>query len=589
MSFYAGVALDPRDYEIDRKLFRRIWRLTKPYWARKAAWRSWLAMSLLLAMAPAATLLWAYKSQVTKYLTNAIVAKDHSTFSDLLTFYAVVSAGYYLLNVAMQFVDSRLDLHWREWLTMHIVDRYLDRRTYYDVAVAEDLDNPDQRIQEDIKPFVNAVTFFPRQIVSQVLSLIMGGVILAQITPRVFWFVFGYALLQAVVMFWLYKPTIKQNFEITVAEADLRYGILHVRDHAETIAFYGGEHAEQAQIARRVRTAVHKNLVLAVYYVKMGFINQGVSLIWQMMPYAMVVPLFFEGRIEFGAIAQATMAASTMLQAMTLLVNFIPTVSAAAPKAVRLAQIIERFDAMDVERTDTQVPRLTITGGPAIRLEQVSLETPGGEQSLVRQLTLALDCGDHLIITGQTGVGKSSLLRAMAGLWHRGTGRLEMPPPAQCLFLPQRPYMILGDLRSQLLYPRGRTDITHEELQWALERVRLPDLLDTHGGLSVVRDWGKVLSLGEQQRVAFARALLSRPAFVFLDEATSAVDLAIERTLYGLLAEIGATYVSVGHRESLLPFHRFVLRLRPGGGWDMAPVGHEDSPRIAPNLSMVPA
>jgi putative ATP-binding cassette transporter len=561
------VTLEPSDYKISRRLFRRIWRLTTPYWTRASGWRSWIAMGALLVMAPAVPIAWAYRSELLKHLTNAIVAKDAAAFDAQLTMFLAVFGGYQLLLTAMNFIDSRLDLHWRHWLTMHIVDRYLDRRTYYDIAVAEDLDNPDQRIQEDLKPFVNAVTYFPRQILSQLLSLLMGGVILASITPRVFWFVAGYAVLQTVISLWLYVPTIRHNFEITVAEADLRYGILHVHDHAETIAFYGGERAERAQILRRVSTAIAKNVALAVYTVKMGLFNHCLSVVWQAMPYLLLVPLFLEDRIEYGAIAQATMAATSMLQAMTLLVNFIPTLSAAAPRAVRLAQIVERFDVMDASEADLRVPRLVITPGSAVRLEHVTLETPGGEQTLVRELTLSVAKGEHLIITGQTGVGKSSVLRVMAGLWRRGRGRLEMPPRAECLFLPQRPYMILADLRSQLLYPGAREDVPDAVLQNVLRHVRLPSLLDRHGGLDAVRDWGKVLSLGEQQRLAFARVLITAPRFVFLDEATSAVDLETERALYTLLAQSGATYISVGHRDSLLAFHRRVLHLLPSGEW----------------------
>jgi putative ATP-binding cassette transporter len=416
------------------------------------------------------------------------------------------------------------------------------------------------------------VASFPRTILQNFGLMFMGGFIIANITPSLFWFVLIYAILQTVSTFFVYLPTIKQQFEITVAEADLRYGILHVRDNAETVAFYRGEYAEKAQIEARLSTAVKKQTVLINYAMIIALVNGVFTLVWAVVPYMLLAPIFFAGRIEFGAIAQAMAAGGSMIMAMSTLSNSVPQVSAAAPKAVRLAEILERFDAMEAARDVGGASRFQIEHAPEISMRGVSLETPGGEQALAREISFQVAPREHMVIIGQTGVGKSSVLRAMAGLWTRGSGTLTMPLPEQCLFLPQRPYMILADLRSQLLYPHGDANLTDSEIEAALVQARLPNLMAQHGGLYAARDWGRVLSLGEQQRVAFARVLLSKPKFVFLDEATSAVDRETEAALYDMLKAAGVTYVSVGHRETILRHHDWALQLFPGGGWKLSPI-----------------
>jgi len=571
MAFVKGIHVDRKDYRVTGELFARIWRLTKPYWVRKEHWRSWIVMLTLLVMAPGWTFIYAYMASVAADLTNAIVARDAAKYQDLFIYTTLLGVAVWAVQTVMQYFDSRLDIHWRQWLTDWLVSRYLARKTYYDIALAEDLDNPDQRIHEDVSPVTSTMSNMPRRVLGQVTGFFVGAAIIASISPEIVWFVIGYAVLQAVVTLWLYTPTIKLNFDSTVAEADLRYGILHVRDHAETIAFYRGEPAEHEQVRVRLATAVRTKLALLIYNMKMSGVSQALGMLWTAMPFFLITPLYFKGKIEYGAIAQAGMAAQMMLQAISTLSEFIPTVTGMAPRAVRLAQILERFDKMDAAYDDPTIPRITVAEGPCIKMEKLTLLTPGGEQCVVKDLDLTVRPGEHLVIVGQTGVGKSSLLRAMAGLWRRGSGKLVMPNVADCLFLPQRPYMILSDLRSQLLYPREHENnrLNDEQFQDVLERVRLPHLLEKHGGLDAVRDWAKVLSLGEQQRIGFARALIMKPDYVFLDESTSAVDLATEEHLYRALREIGCTFVSVGHRESILKHHVNGLRLHPGGTWDV--------------------
>jgi vitamin B12/bleomycin/antimicrobial peptide transport system ATP-binding/permease protein len=563
---------DARSYKLDARFFKRVYTLAKPYWVRKGAWGSWTVLIVLLIMAGVFSALGAYFSFLTRDQTNALVARRVTEFWYYLMLGTAFMVVRFLSAMLQAYMSKRLHLHWRRWLTTELVDRYLGRRTYYEIAGDRMIDNPDQRIAAEVEPFCSVITSIPFYLITMVSDISVQAGILMSVSKPLFAAVAAFAAVKTVAVLWLYKPTIKQNYDITVAEADLRYGILHVRDHAETIAFYRGEPVERLQILGRLATAIRNQWIMSVYAIRLTLMTDVLGIGWHLLPLVFLTPLYFAHQIEFGVIAQATAAAGAVLSSFSVVMNFIPLMSRAVPNVVRLAEIHEKFEEMGRAHESTAgAPRITFATGKTIALDGVSLQTPGGEQSLVRDLSLAVGVQEHLVIVGRTGVGKSSLLRAMAGLWTRGEGRITMPSPEDALFLPQRPYMVLSDLRSQLLYPRHRDDLSDADLQAILERVSLGDLAEKYGGFSAVNDWGRVLSLGEQQRIGFARALVAQPRFVFLDEATSAVDVETERLLYGLLKRSTATFVSVGHRPTLLDYHVTALRLMPMGRWEILP------------------
>jgi putative ATP-binding cassette transporter len=565
----------PRDpgFSLDRRYFKRVAALCAPYWRRPGAWRSWAVFLATLALVPVFSLFGAWQSTLFKDQTNALVAKQAGLFWHYLALLTIAGAVRSLAYSGQSYAQSLLHLDWRRWLTAHMVGGYLSDRAYFEIESEREIDNPDQRIQQEVSPFCSTMTSIPQYFLGSITDMGVQAVILWYICRPLFWAVVLFAVVKSLVILRVYKPTIKQHYDITVAEADLRHGLLHVRDNAETVAFYRGEHAESRHVGARLDVAIAKARISLVYQAVIGLAYTGLYTVWDLVPVLFLAPLFFSGKIQYGIIAQGTMAASMMLNSMQVLANYLPMLANLAPGVIRLSEMQEKFERAAARgRSRRRTALISLGKGPHVSLEGVSLETPGGELRLVRDLDLTVANGEHLIILGRTGVGKSSLLRAVAGLWTRGRGRITTPPAAQLLFLPQRPYMILADLREQLMYPSKRSALSDGALQLVLEAVGLPELAETHGGFDARKDWARILSLGEQQRVAFARFLIARPRYVFLDEATSAVDLETERRLYALLERSGTTFISVGHRPSIHRYHRNALRLRDDGAWKVGPV-----------------
>jgi putative ATP-binding cassette transporter len=500
-----------------------------------------------------------------KFMT-ALSSKNQPEFYKMLWMYFSVFVVGTPIVVLYSWVADKLGLHWRAWLTEHLLAKYLRNRAYYRINNEQSIDNPDERLAQDVRDFTRGALSILLNVLSSVVTLISFIVILWSISHKLVSIVFIYAAVGTVATVWMGRRLVGLKFDQLRKEANFRYNLIHVRNNVESIAFYQGEDRESRQIKERF-AEVFKNFNLLIGWQRnVGFLTTGYNYLVAVIPSLIIAPLFFAGKVEFGAQTQADMAFAQVLSALSLIVSSFDDITALVAQVKRLGAFNDALDGMD-----TAPDGIEQRASEGIKLNDVSVITPNGAHTLVKDLCVNVLPGQDLLIMGPSGAGKSSLLRAIGGLWTQGEGQIARPDLENMLFLPQRPYMPLGTLREQLLYPKSSSDVSDEELQRLLAAVNLTDLSKRVGGFETVLNWTDVLSLGEQQRLAFARLLLAKPRYAILDEATSALDQANEANLYRQLRELGTTYISVGHRTSLTQYHTNILEIHGDSQWQLRP------------------
>ncbi|BBO20693.1 MAG: ABC transporter ATP-binding protein [Rhodocyclaceae bacterium] len=557
---------------VDRHPLQRFWAVATPYWRQERKWQAWGMLALLVLLLVGQTRFAVLFNEQTGEFTSALAAREEERFwaairycLGLLLFAVPVYAFYY-------FVRDKLGLLWRRWMTDRFLDSYFERRHYYELNANAAIDNPDQRISEDINTFTQRTLYFLLILIGALMQLFAFSLVLWEISRALVYFLVVYAIFGTAVTLAVFgKPLLGLNFMQLKREADFRFGMVRIREHAESIAFYRGEAQESQQVRRRFAAAFDNYNRLIRSQLFLNLFQYAYGLLTIVLPSALIAGDVLSGELEVGAAVQAAGAFAAVLSAISVVIENFEGLSRFAAGIDRLNAFARVLAAEPACRAGSP-SLIESVPGDHLALEQVTLLTPGGERTLVKNLSLAVAPGEGLLIVGESGSGKSSLLRAIAGLWYCGSGRVVRPPAEDLLFLPQKPYMILGTLRSQLLYPQQERPLPDAELLRLLERVNLPDVAERFGGLDAERDWEKVLSIGEQQRLAFARVLLTRPRYAILDEATSALDAANEESLYRQLAATETTLVSVAHRPALHKYHRQVLELAGDGDWQLRPL-----------------
>ncbi|MEM9212778.1 MAG: ABC transporter ATP-binding protein/permease [Cyanobacteria bacterium P01_F01_bin.150] len=607
------------------QFLQRLWQVARPYWTSSEKWRAWGLLLLLLLLSIVSAGLLVVVSIFLGDVTSALVAQDSDRFwQSVFIFIGVILVGVPLLSLKI-FVQAQLSLYWRRWLTQEMLQRYFSNRQFYKLSqvnhhydrtssdIAANIDNPDQRIAEDINTFTEQALFFLIAFLDSCLQLMAFVGVLWAISKPLMAFLVAYAMGGTMITGLVFgRKLIYLNVEQLKREANFRFGLVRVRENTEAIALYDGQAQELSILQQRFQSLFDNFNHLIRWQLGLNFFQNGYQYLTFLLPALILSGPILNGTMEVGVQSQAVIAFRSILIALAVIIQQFEKLAEFMARGDRLhafrnamlpphlsfpispsdRQIGDRqtedSEKLEIRHKPSRTEVIQTIEAPYIALDHLTLYTPDRSTELITDLSLTVEPGQSLLVQGPSGVGKSSLLRAIAGLWETGSGTIRRPPLDQIVFLPQRPYMALGTLRQQLMYPvtpsalTGDESVDEELLQHILEQVNLPFLKKQYDGWDSIENWSQILSVGEQQRLAIARLLVTRSlqtsiptdnqtkslispivtsTYAILDEATSALDQDNEDRLYQTLFEHSITYISVGHRPNLQRYHHHILTL----------------------------
>jgi putative ATP-binding cassette transporter len=553
---------------------RQAWDLAWPYWKSD---EKWSAIGLLAAVI-ALNLITVWLNVRFNYWNNdfynALQQYDWPEFWRQFAIFGALALAFIVVGVYSSYLRGILHIRWRRWLTERFLRNWLEDQAYYRMQLNQaTTDNPDQRIADDLNRFASISLTLSLGLLSSFVTLVsflsilwtlsgaltipLGGGASIDIPGYMVFAALIYAVAGTMLTRWIGYPLIRLNFDQQRYEADFRFSMVRLRENAENVAFYGGEAREFDTFQTRFVRVVANWWGIIKRRKKLTWFTYGYDQVAIVFPFLVAAPRYFDKVIQLGGLMQIASAFRQVQESLSFIISSYTEIAEYQSVVQRLAGFREKMNEIAAEQQRPQAIEI-VRDGTGVAVDALDLNLPDG-RSLRPDITLAATPGKSLLITGASGAGKSTLLRAIAGLWPFGRGRIRVGDGG-CLFLPQRPYLPLGTLADALVYPRSAAELPRDNLAEALRTVGLPELVDR---LEEEANWAQRLSIGEQQRLAFARVLLARPEIVFLDEATSALDEAAEVSLYRLLREAPwkPTIVSVGHHGTLRRFHDAVVDL----------------------------
>ena len=557
-----------------KNLIHGFWILFKAYWVSEEKWRAIGLLSVVIGLTFAMVWLDVQFNEWHNEFYNALQDYNEELFLPLLKKFMIMAFVFITIAVYAIYLQQLLQIRWRTWMTKKYLESWMSKQTYYHLQTSTD--NPDQRISEDIGSFINLTLNLLRGFLRQLTSLVAFSVILWNLSGSItleiggsefviegymFWLALIYAIAGTFFAHKVGRKLIGLEFDQQKYEADFRFSMMRVRENAESIAFYHGEKAELEGFSSRFKNVIDNFRRLMTKTKHLNFYSVSYSQISVIFPIVLAAPRFFSKEIQLGGFMQTISAFNQVQSALSYFIDSYGTLASLAAVINRLSGFTEHVE--EIQKLENKVEKST---APELTISDLSISLPTGKE-LLNKFSFSLENSKSMIITGSSGCGKSTFLRTVAGIWAYAQGKVSLPQNSKVMFLPQKPYLPLGTLRRVLVYPAAEMDAPPDEkLIEVLNIVKLPNLIDK---LDVVDDWSRILSGGEQQRLAFARALLTAPDYIFLDEATSALDEPRELEMYRLLKEKlpAVTIISVGHRSTLYQVHDTELKLDGKGSW----------------------
>ena len=556
-----------------------IWRLAIPYFRSEDRWAGRVLLGAVLAMELSVVAVTVLLNQWNARFYNAVQDRNWDAFVSELMFFCLLAGSLVVLRVYQLYLNQWLQIRWRRWMTAQYIANWLDQANHYRMQMLGDsADNPDQRIAEDVRQFIELGLVVGVGLLGSVVSLASFVVILWGLSAAapltiygvawnipgyLVWAALAYAAAGTLLTHFIGRPLIPLNFNQQRYEADFRFNLVRVRENSEQIALLDGEKAERGRLLDRFRAVVDNWMRIMSRQKKLTFFTAGYNQASVVFPVIVVSPAYFAGHIQLGALTQTAGAFNSVQSALSFFVDSYVRIAEWRAVIERLAGFEHAIANARTLSDSTSTIAVDSAAAKDIRLDGLEVALPNGKPLLTAD-GLSIAPREQVLVTGPSGSGKSTLFRAIAGIWPFGKGKVSVPANTRAVALPQRPYLPIGTLHAAVSYPAEPSAFDAARIRELMTAVGLPKLA---GRLQEEAHWNRMLSLGEQQRLGLARALLHAPQYLFLDEATASLDEPSEAALYDLLGSKlpQTTIVSIGHRSTLTAFHKRGLRLERDG------------------------